>query len=220
MIFVMTLACSSGLLPLHVPSIAKNRAFLSYLNCLSAGIFLGMALIHMLPESVEIYGEWAEANEIESPFPLPYIMLFLGYMLILLIDRVIMHKIIWAHEHDKENKCVAKTQVVNEPMEVELAPQGSDAMADTDRNVYDDKVEINDPIIGTGVSEGKQTVSNTSGVILTVALSAHSIFEGLAFGLMLTFDDTWKLAIGIVIHKAAAGVSLGSIMGQTGYSKK
>jgi solute carrier family 39 (zinc transporter), member 1/2/3 len=103
MIFVMAFACTLGLLPLHIPSIAKNRAFLSYLNCLSAGIFLAMALIHMLPESAEIYREWAEEHEIESPFPLPYIMLFIGYTVILLIDRVIMHKIIWAHEHDKAN---------------------------------------------------------------------------------------------------------------------
>jgi zinc transporter ZupT len=109
----------------------------------------------MLPESVEIYNEWAEAHEIESPFPLPYIMLFLGNMLILLIDRVIMHKIIWAHEHDKENKCVSSGKVVNEPMEVELAPQGSEALADTERKEIDDKEESNEPIINTGTSEAK-----------------------------------------------------------------
>jgi zinc transporter ZupT len=103
---------------------------------------------------------------------------------------------------------------------VELAHQGSDVIGDTDRKVSDDKVESNGLTKDAGVSEAKQTVSNTSGVILTVALSAHSIFEGLAFGLMLTFEDTWKLAIGIVVHKAAAAVSLGSIIGQTGYSKK
>ena len=66
----------------------------------------------------------------------------------------------------------------------------------------------------------KKTVSRTSGVILTVVLAAHSFFEGLALGLMVDFDDAWKLAIGLVLHKTAASVSLGSTLRQTGNTFK
>ena len=51
-------------------------------------MFLGMSLIHMMPESVEIYQTWAIKEGIERAFPLPYVMFFVGYFLILAVDRV------------------------------------------------------------------------------------------------------------------------------------
>ena len=83
---------------------------LSYLNCFSAGMFLAIALIHMMPESVEAHREWALHEELEEPFPLPYCMMFVGYLIVLLVDRVIMHKFmhkhVGHHHHNEENQCV------------------------------------------------------------------------------------------------------------------
>ena len=45
--------------------------------------------------------------------------------------------------------------------------------------------------------------------ILMIALSVHSIFEGMALGLTKDFNDTLNIAIAIVIHKGAAASSLG-----------
>ena len=44
-----------GIIPKVWKRCAESENLLSFLNCFSAGIFLGMALIHMMPESVEIY---------------------------------------------------------------------------------------------------------------------------------------------------------------------
>lgn len=51
---------------------------------------MNIALVHMMPESVEMYTHYGEEHDIEEPFPLPYFCLFLGYMLILLVDKVIV----------------------------------------------------------------------------------------------------------------------------------
>jgi zinc transporter ZupT len=83
------------------------------MNSFAGGVFLAMAFIHILPESVEQYNE---AMEEEEPavatgksasaataaekdhdheehgahiFPLPYLLFFVGYMMVLLIDRVL-----------------------------------------------------------------------------------------------------------------------------------
>ena len=45
--------------------------------------------------------------------------------------------------------------------------------------------------------------------ILMLALSVHSIFEGLAVGLAQSEAAVLNMAIAIVIHKSAAGLSLG-----------
>ena len=52
MIFVMFSVSLSGILPLKIEAIKKSEARLSYLNCFSAGMFLAIALIHMMPKSV------------------------------------------------------------------------------------------------------------------------------------------------------------------------
>ena len=60
LLFCMLLCVGFGLLPKIAGNKCRNDQVLSLLNCFSAGIFLGMALIHMMPESAEIYDLWAK----------------------------------------------------------------------------------------------------------------------------------------------------------------
>ena len=53
------------------------------------------------------------------------------------------------------------------------------------------------------------TMSKTTAIVLVLALGFHSLFEGLAFGLMTEIEQAGQLAVGIIIHKAPAAVSLG-----------
>ena len=64
------------------------------MNCFAAGMFLSIALMHMLPESVEMFFAWAEHEGIEEPFQLPYCTLFVGYLIPLFVDKVIVHNVV------------------------------------------------------------------------------------------------------------------------------
>ena len=88
MLFAMFFCIVAGLVPKLWSKCRDSENTLSLLNCFSAGLFLGMSLIHMMPEAVEIYTTWAVTEGIERAFPLPYVMFFLGYFLILAVDRV------------------------------------------------------------------------------------------------------------------------------------
>ena len=88
MLVLMFLCCAFGLIPKGCGACSNSGSTLSYLNCFSAGIFLTMAVVHMLPEGAEMYDNWAKKNEIERPFPVPYLGFFIGYLLVLGIDRV------------------------------------------------------------------------------------------------------------------------------------
>ena len=59
MLFAMFLCVGFGFIPKLWSKCRNNDDLLSNLNCFSAGIFLAMALIHMMPESEEIYRSWA-----------------------------------------------------------------------------------------------------------------------------------------------------------------
>ena len=62
-------------------------------------MFLAMAFMHLLPEGVELFEGWAAENEIKKPFPLAYLMFFIGFLLVLCVDRVIARALTGVNHH-------------------------------------------------------------------------------------------------------------------------
>ena len=184
------------------------------MNCFSAGLFLGMALVHMMPEAVEIHAGWAASEGIERAFPLPYVTFFLGYCLILAVDRVGAD----AYRRKYEKKLTADCQEANGPVE----------MADVNTiQGSDDKTtnQVSPQLVSAGstmsnASECKATVSKSSAIILILAIGVHALFEGIAFGLQTEVESAAQLGIGIVIHKSAAAVSIGTAFACSAFSLK
>lgn len=65
---------------------------------------------------------------------------------------------------------------------------------------------------------GKKSKCNLTPFILMIALSMHSMFEGIAFGLMTNFGSALNLMISILIHKFAEAMSI-SIALQKSFSE-
>ncbi len=78
---------------------------MSMANAFSGGLFLAIALVHILPDAVKEWAEWNEpphptttnltverklghGDDDDEPFPLPFILVFCGYTFILLVDKV------------------------------------------------------------------------------------------------------------------------------------
>ncbi len=59
------------------------------------------------------------------------------------------------------------------------------------------------------IKEKSSCCPNMTPYILMLALSVHSVFEGIATGLAKSEQDVLNMAIAILIHKGAAGSSLG-----------
>lgn len=53
-------------------------------NSFAGGVFLAIAFAHILPEAA---GDYAELKGDEA-FPLPYVLTFIGYSIILFMDKV------------------------------------------------------------------------------------------------------------------------------------
>lgn len=106
MIFFISLGF--GILPAKVKSCGRNPRFMSMANAFSGGLFLAIALVHILPEAVEGYEEYLHDHDPTNTtvplmparkmrtlhgdggghFPLPFVLVFAGYTFILLVDKV------------------------------------------------------------------------------------------------------------------------------------
>jgi len=85
-----------GLIPVKSKRFRESPAILGIANAFSGGVFLAIALMHIMPEQVEAYEEVGEVD-----FPMPFLILVIGYTLILIIDKVLFdtHDIFETHEH-------------------------------------------------------------------------------------------------------------------------
>ena len=56
-IFISLFIVFIGLIPIKNKALANKKIIFSLLNTFAAGVFLAMALFHLLPEAVEYYSE-------------------------------------------------------------------------------------------------------------------------------------------------------------------
>ena len=82
-------ALALGMVPVKIKSFRENPKVLGIANAFAGGVFLAICLMHIMPEQSESWqGLSGEKIEKIKFFPFPYLLLVLGYTLILVIDRV------------------------------------------------------------------------------------------------------------------------------------
>ena len=82
-------ALCTGYIPTWSPSCRESPKILGIANSFAGGVFLAIAFVHILPEMASANEERVRANKPDDPdpkiFPLPYLLVFLGYTMILII---------------------------------------------------------------------------------------------------------------------------------------
>jgi zinc transporter 1/2/3 len=63
--------------------------------------------------------------------------------------------------------------------------------------------------------EKKTCLDNFTPFVLLIGLGTHAIFEGIALGINNTFEGVLIFTVAIMLHKGAAGMSLGISMAKT-----
>ena len=80
-----------GTLPMWCKQLNQSQTLLGIANAFAGGIFLAIALMHMMPEQTSNYAAMHDFDE--DAFPLPFLLLICGYCLILTIDKVIFGQV-------------------------------------------------------------------------------------------------------------------------------
>lgn len=104
-IFLFVISFTFGYLPIKVSYFTTNYKLLGISNAFSGGIFLCVAMLHLLPESTEIFDNMLtkedhdeeEGHHHSNRFPISFLIAVLGYSLILFIEKIIFDH--GNHEH-------------------------------------------------------------------------------------------------------------------------
>lgn len=79
----------SGMIPTWSADCRENPKILSIANSFAGGVFLAIALMHITPEMIEAWDGMPRNIDNDKIFPLPEVLIFLGYTIILVIDKVL-----------------------------------------------------------------------------------------------------------------------------------
>ncbi|XP_061174180.1 zinc transporter ZIP1-like [Saccostrea echinata] len=223
-----------GLLPLamlklfekKLASQSKLKKWIGVLNCFAGGVFFGTAILHLLPESVELFEE-----SVSFDYPIAEGLTGAGFFLILLIEHII-GTCGYGHSHHMHD-------VGHEnPAHIDTYKEGKNEKTST----FDLKSSEKEQLEKNGdcsdnVKYGAITLDNTKkeavisipseeepkveiemhdpeflafrSIVLLMALSFHMIFEGLSVGLQRSDPNTWKLLGILTIHKCIVAFSVG-----------
>jgi zinc transporter ZupT len=96
---LLLLALLGGAVPLFWKRLRDSPVALSHLNAFSGGVFLAMALGHLLPDAVESF---AELNV--SFRGAPYTIALAGYLSILFVEKIVVDAHAFAHAHGDEGE--------------------------------------------------------------------------------------------------------------------
>ena len=192
-LFFLTLLL--GLLPLKIrPSAGQGNArqrLLSLCNCFAGGAFFATCLLDLLPMIRDKYQQAFSLAGIHTVFPVAEFTTCVGFFLVLTVEQIV-HKFCdssllhGSHGSPSHNEPLLDRSVGNGQFYSSLSSSPHP-------------------------QKQKKTKSGESGFrlyILILALSMHSIFEGLALGLITEVDLLVQITAAIVIHKSIIAFSL------------
>jgi len=196
------------------------RAVVSALSCFAAGVFLGVCLLDLFPEVEDKINDVLKSADIDSKFPLPEFVVVVGFLLLLFVEQFVL---IWKAGMSTRgelapllDECDSITSSYNSigqpyrPAEVAGHCSGSDGNIPVGNAVEEEE----DPGTEQEYSD-PSSHSVVRSIVLVIALSLHSLFEGLAIGLQPTFDDTIQIFVALALHKCIVAFSLGLNMVQS-----
>lgn len=221
--------------------------------------------MHIMPEQIETWSDLPR-NEGKEVFPLPELLMFFGYTLILILDKVLFDTATLFTDNQNQALPDPADQKFNETTKTAMSrsqqAQQSDDPNERRKSLVEEKQnmegamkdllnpndrfatrmkaslskdnkpgEVGDEqqqmfVENTNIALSNDGKNNVRGsfaktkkdtsccpgmtpYILMIALSVHSIFEGLALGLTKDEGDLINIVIAILVHKGAASLSLG-----------
>ncbi|KAF0304760.1 Zinc transporter ZIP1 [Amphibalanus amphitrite] len=190
------------------------RLAISCLQCLGGGVLLATVLTHMLPE----IRESLEAGGRGGDFPLAEVLLCAGMFSIYAVEEVAM---LLSPQRD-EGEDGDRSPILQPRRGTDKAAEAAGAAA---RAGYGTVPSSSSAEANGGHGHSHSLVAAAGGgptglasfrvLIVTAALSVHSVFEGVAIGLEPSEPSVWLLTAAIATHKAIIAFCLGEQLAAT-----
>ncbi|XP_018545880.1 zinc transporter ZIP3 [Lates calcarifer] len=182
----------------------RYRRALSLCNSFGGGVFLATCFNALLPAVRDKVGDVFRQLQISSDYPLAETMMMLGFFLTVFVEQAVL-------TFRKEKPSFIDLETFN--------AGGSEAGSDSEYDTPFISSARGSPGGGGHRSHGHQhghfSPAELAGAgplrlaSLVLALSAHSVFEGLALGLQEDGAKLGGLFLGVAVHETLAAVALG-----------
>ncbi|XP_063435825.1 zinc transporter ZIP1-like [Mytilus trossulus] len=199
------------------------RRVLSTLNCFAAGVFMATCLLDLLPETIEALEPHIKESKKFEHYPVAQFIMIMGLMLMLTVEQCV---IIYqekrgriSHESDDTMRTEAiKTErtVLSNKDEFHVSYSSSSGVeVDDSKGESNSKKDFESSVTLSVKNSETNSSSTLRSILLLVALSLHSIFEGIAVGLQKQTTDVLEVFVGLSIHKVVLAFSLGMALTQS-----
>jgi len=228
--FIITLSC--GMLPLafisqlrgeysDVSSRIKWRRIISFCSCFSGGVFLGACFmdlqIDVMEKMTQVMSEIKDLYNVDlSWFPATQFIMLVGFSLMLLIEQ-------WVHHVQERNQEEEREPLLSSVSHDRISYQST---THHHHHIHDhDHHEV--PSQPDHSHDGHhhhshdlQQFQHTSfrAFVLLLALSFHSVFEGIAIGLQDNSAQLTSISFAVSFHKAVMAFSMGLNIAQSDLS--
>jgi solute carrier family 39 (zinc transporter), member 1/2/3 len=229
---LLLLTFTFSMLPLVVRTCANRalssrrrrtcRVIISLLSCFAAGVFIGVCLLDLFPEVENSINKALAEAEITTSFPLPEFIVVLGFLLLLIVEQFVLT---WKSDHSHHShgphvtdadslqssyNSMGRPRPPSPPVAdlPEVLPRSFGSSENLTSEMENDTEAVDDANVEQAYTD-PSSHSVIRSLILLVALSLHSLFEGLAVGLQETTDETVRLFFALLLHKCIVAFSVG-----------
>ncbi|XP_066993198.2 zinc transporter ZIP1 isoform X2 [Anabrus simplex] len=177
---------------------ARYGRIVSLLSCFAAGVFMATALLDLFPEVDEIL-EKAMTENFHTSFPVAEFSVAFGFFLVLILEQIVL---------DCKERAMEYSSVV---MGDVLSPEDIDQLRRTRRQGSIEGLRDQPQLPEAGHVHDTEAEAHSSfrSVLLLVALSLHSLFEGVAIGLQPSVKSVLQIFAAVGLHKVIIAFSLG-----------
>eukprot|EP00802_Teleaulax_amphioxeia_P020143 Tamp_20414.p1 GENE.Tamp_20414~~Tamp_20414.p1 ORF type:complete len:362 (+),score=53.33 Tamp_20414:2-1087(+) len=191
MLSIVAIKVGFGLAPRYFKN---NDALLNLANAFSAGIFLAAGLCHLLPEAAAAFEDLPKAWQHTFPEHVAFPCCGVGFMLTLLLERVLLASSDHGHAHAKKNVKDSDDEGV------EMSETGHSH--DSHGHSHGAHGHCHMP---ASLDPNQALLP----MVLTAILSFHSFMGGIALGVQSDAHQAFLVWLAIVTHKWVEAFSLG-----------
>jgi len=232
-----------GMMPLklfsqlrHNPDVSSRirwRLLISFCSCFAGGVFIGACLLDLLPDVEEkiseVLEEIKEQYHVDLDYPVAQFIMVVGFFIILTIEQSVLHfQELWAQEEERE-------PLLSRSRQASIGSYHSSHSHQHASHHHHHHVSSEPAMTGVSntvhhshdghhnhshIGHGSFQHSTLRSMMLLIALSFHSVFEGIAIGLQGNSADLISIFIAVIVHKAVMAFSLGLNIAQSDLSIK
>jgi len=197
---------------------SRWRSVVTFSSCFSGGVFMGACLLDLLPDVDEIFKkvlcDLKAEYGVEVTFPVAPCSVVFGFGLILIIEQAVLHfqeqvEVVREFREERQPLMPSTPGHNHRGRRTGSVVQGVSDEVHHDGDGHTDHQHMN---------HGAFQHSSLRSILLLIALSFHSVFEGLAIGLQTDSREMLAIFMAVMMHKAVMAFSLGLNIAQSSLS--